>query len=62
MKKATPQEFVAAYNKCMEATKEHILTFKGDPEKQKNCSHNDLCGDLLLGPYYCADCGIDMAK
>jgi len=63
MKKVTPQEFIAAYNDCMEATKEHIRTFKGDPEKQKNCPHDfdSYIGDLLHGPCYCGDCGVRIA-
>jgi len=59
MKKVTAKEFYKAYNKCKEEAAEHIRTFKGDPEKQKNCPHpfDSYTGDLMYGPCYCGDCG-----
>lgn len=58
MRKATQEEYLKCYKSAAEAARERIRAGKGDPEKQKTCSHFDyLIGDLLHGPCVCGECG-----
>ena len=58
-RKAILERYTRGYDAAVKSVRERIEEGKGDPEKQKNCTHpfDSLQGDLLHGPCICDDCG-----